>query len=241
MFLEGLRKKILDQNYEPGGLGLFVNPWYFARRGLLRQIVSLGPKLQGRLLDVGCGTKPYKKYFENASAYIGLEVPGVGKCVDCYYDGNLFPFGDCGMDAVLATQVLEHVQDPDQFLSEIYRILKPEGLFLLTVPFIWDEHGEPFDYWRFSSYGSKLLLTRHGFEILEQRKSVDDIRLVFQLINAYICKKTCTANLKLNLFLTIILMAPFNILGEIAGMILPRNVNLYLDNVILARKSSTGT
>lgn len=65
---------------------------------------------------------------------------------------------------------------------------------------------------------------------------MNDIRVIFQLLNDYIYKKTITKNPYINLLLTIILMAPLNILGEILSKILPKNNDLYLDNIVLAKK-----
>jgi len=66
---------------------------------------------------------------------------------------------------------------------------------------------------------------------------MDDIRVIFQLVNAYIYKKTVTGSWRMNLLLTVILMAPFNVLGELFAKILPNNSDLYLDNIILARSA----
>jgi len=214
-----------------------VNPFYFARKGLYQNIASLAPSVNGRVLDVGCGSKPYQKCFE-ASEYVGLEIRGrTNKHADQYYDGKVFPFDDGDFDSVLTSQVLEHVFNPSEFLAEINRVLKMGGCLLLTVPFVWDEHVQPFDYARYSSFGFRYLLERHGFEVVENRKTVSDARLIFQMINAYIYKVTITHSAILNLLITLILMAPFNIVGEIAGRILPGNGDLYLDNIVLARKT----
>jgi hypothetical protein len=72
--------------------------------------------------------------------------------------------------------------------------------------------------------------------VVEQRKSMDDIRVIFQLLSAYIYKKTVTKSAWVNLLVTLVLMMPFNILGELLSMITPRNPDLYLDNIVLARK-----
>jgi SAM-dependent methyltransferase len=230
-----LKSSIREQDFNPGGLGLLVNPFYFARKGLHRHIVALAPLVRGRILDVGCGSKPYRKYF-NASEYIGLEIEGRNKDADRLYDGKEFPFKDGEFDSVFTSQVLEHVFNPEEFLLEINRVLKDGGVLLLTVPFIWDEHEQPFDYARYSSFGLRHLLESHGFEIVDHRKSMSDIRVIFQMINAYIYKKTITRSARLNLLLTLILMAPFNLLGEFFAKILPGNNDLYLDNIVLARK-----
>ncbi len=230
-----LKSLIREQDFNPRGIGLLVNPFYFARKGLHQHIVALAPLVHGRILDVGCGSKPYRKYF-NASEYIGLEIEGRNKLADRHYDGQVFPFKDGEFDSVFTSQVLEHVFNPEEFFLEINRVLKGGGLLLLTVPFIWDEHEQPFDYARYSSFGLRHLLESHGFEIVDHKKSMDDIRVVFQMINAYIYKKTITRSARLNLLLTLILMVPFNLLGEFFAKILPGNNDLYLDNIILARK-----
>jgi SAM-dependent methyltransferase len=231
-----LKAAIHEQAFHPRLLGLLVNPFYFARKGLHQHIVALAPSVRGRILDVGCGSKPYQQYFA-ASEYVGMEIEGRNKQVDRSYDGKVFPCDDGEFDAVLSSEVLEHVFNPDEFLSEINRVLRDGGALLLTVPFVWDEHEQPYDYARYSSFGLRHLLKTHGFEIIEQRKSMDDIRVIFQMINAYIYKKTVTGNWWMNLFLTIILMAPFNVLGELFAKILPSNSDLYLDNIILARSA----
>ncbi len=230
-----LKESIQKQDFNPRTLGLLVNPFYFARKGLHQHIIALAPLVSGRILDVGCGSKPYRKYF-GASEYIGLEIEGRNKLADRHYDGKEFPFKDGEFDSVFTSQVLEHVFNPEGFLREINRVLKDGGVLLLTGPFIWDEHEQPFDYARYSSFGLRHLLESNGFEIVDHRKSMDDVRVIFQMINAYIYKKTTTRSARLNLLLILMLMAPFNLLGEFFVRILPGNKDIYLDNIVLARK-----
>jgi len=209
----------------PSILGLFVNPFYFARRGLAKHVSDLAVNVTGKTLDIGCGTKPYVHLYRSTE-YVGLEIDTPqnreNKNADFYYDGNYFPFDDASFDSVVANEVFEHVFNPDEFLNETLRILKPEGMILLTMPFVWDEHEQPYDFARYSSFGIKALLEKHGFIIVEQRKSTDDIRVIFQLLNTYIYKKTVTKNAWINVFVTLVLMAPFNVLGELLSIITPR-------------------
>jgi ubiquinone/menaquinone biosynthesis C-methylase UbiE len=239
-WLENIKSYKRKQNFEPGFLGLFVNPFYFARKGLFQHIQSLSKYIGGRILDVGCGQKPYKHLF-SFDEYIGMDIENPGhdhsnEQIDIFYDGHTFPFSDNIYDSVICNQVLEHVFNPDHFLKEVNRVLKPRGYFLLTVPFVWDEHEQPNDYARYSSYGLTHLLKMTGFEVVEYRKSINDFRLIFQLINAYIYKKTVTRNTKLNSFFMLAFMAPINLLGELVGLCLPKNNDLYLDNIVLAYK-----
>jgi SAM-dependent methyltransferase len=217
-----------------------LNPFYFARKELRREIGSFAPKMQGRMLDVGCGTKPYRELFSSTSDYVGLEIDTpenrVAKRADFFYDGNTFPFEDASYDGVICNQVLEHVFNPDQFLLEILRVLKPGGDLLLTVPFVWDEHEQPWDYARYSSFGLRSLLERNGFVVVEQRKTNADARVLFQLINAYLYKILHTSNAKVNLIVCAVIMAPFTLAGILAGKVLPANPDLYLDQVVLARR-----
>lgn len=223
----------------PGIIGLFVNPFYFARKGLVKHIGDLAVQITGRTLDVGCGSKPYVSLY-NSDEYVGLEIDSpdnrAKKNADYFYDGEIFPFPDASFDSLVANEVFEHVFNPAQFLSETARVLKPGGTVLMTMPFVWDEHEQPYDFARYSSFGIRSLLEKHGFSVVEQRKSTDDIRVIFQLLNAYIFKKTVTKNGWLNVLLTVTLMAPFNILGELLSCITPRNADLYLDNIVLAKK-----
>jgi SAM-dependent methyltransferase len=237
--MKSLKEIYGNEQFNPRFLGLFINPFYFARKGLYQNICSLASHISGKTLDVGCGQKPYQALF-TVTDYIGLEIEGrqdsSSKKADYYYDGHFFPFPDNTFDSILVNQVFEHVFNPTEFLSEISRVLKDQGILLMTVPFVWDEHEQPFDYARYSSFGLIHLLQLHGFEITEHRKSIDDIRVVFQLISGYIYKKLSTQSQLINLILTFFLIAPINIAGEVFGCILPGNLDLYLDNIVVATK-----
>lgn len=229
---------VVKEQFEPSFLGIFLNPFFIARRGLLKSIKELGKEITGKTLDVGCGTKPYEKYF-NSSEYIGLEIETTMnreiKQADYFYDGKKFPFGNSEFDSIVTNQVLEHVFNPDEFLSEINRVLKTNGKLLLTVPFVWDEHEQPYDYARYSSFGLKSLLEKHGFEIIKHHKSVNDFGAVIQLMNAYIHKITYTTPL-LRQITKFTLCSIINLLGIVISFILPRNDDFFLDNIILAIK-----
>lgn len=228
------------EDFFPGFVGLFTNPFWIARRGLVKNISDLAPKLEGDLLDVGCGRKPYRRLFV-VKSYLGLDIENPGHShenedVDVFYDGKTFPFADNTYDSVLCNQVLEHVFNPDDFLAEIHRCLKPGGQFLLTVPFVWDEHEQPYDFARYSSFGLRHLFEQNGFEIVAQRKSVQNIAVIFQLLIAYLYKITKTPWFLVNVLLTTVLMLPLTLVGLALGWLLPNNSDLYLDNLILARK-----
>lgn len=235
-----IKALILSQDFSPSLLGIWTNPFYLARKGLWDEIKNLAPRFYGRVLDVGCGTKPYHSLFKNVAQYDGIEIDNPYnrkfKQADFFYDGGEFPILSEIYDGVVCNQVLEHVFNPNQFLSEINRILKKDGMLLLTVPFVWDEHEQPWDYARYSSFGLKSLLKENGLEIIVHHKTNADARVLFQLINAYLFKILMTSNGKLNMLSNALLIAPFTLLGIVFGKVLPSNADLYLDQVVLARK-----
>ena len=242
MSADGLRRFVARQQFHPGVPALLVNPFYFARKGLARHIRAMGEDLRGAVLDVGCGTKPYAP-FVRATRYVGIEVlpaggaPGRDKA-DLYYDGRRLPFPDASFDAAVASEVLEHVAEPGELLDEIHRVLAAGGKLLLTAPFLWPEHAAPSDFSRFTSYGLARLLAGHGFTVVRREKSMADIRAAVQMLACYVYRRTETRSGVANLLLCACLIGPLNIAGEILSWILPKNDELYIDNIILARKGT---
>lgn len=235
-----LRRWWRAQQYEPGAAGLLVNPFYFARRGLRAGLGEFLPGLAGEVLDVGCGRKPYA-HLTRATRYVGVDIDTPATralaAADFYYDGRSLPFADASFDAVLCSQVLEHVFTPAGFLREINRVLRPGGVLLLATPFVWDEHEQPQDYGRYSSFGLPHLLQQAGFAVETRRKTCADFRAVTQLASGYLYKVTRTDRTFLNVFVQLVLIAPVNLLGGLLAWVLPANPDLYLDNIVRAKKA----
>lgn len=237
-----MKSYIRKQQFNPGILGIFINPFYLVRGKLYKAMIELSGDIHDQTLDIGCGEKPYEKIFKNVSSYIGMEFDSPKnhnrfKYVDVWYDGKVFPFDNSRFDSIIMTQVLEHIFNPDQFLEEVYRVMKPGGSLLLSVPFVWDEHEQPHDYARYSSFGLNHLLQNHGFEIEKHLKSSSDVGVIFQLIACYIHKRLLwIKSYKIRVSFYIFLISPFTILGIILARILPKNRDLYMDNIVLARK-----
>lgn len=236
-----IKSWILKEQLNPDFWGLFINPFYFARKELYKNIKSLSDKITGKTLDIGCGEKPYEALFHSDS-YWGMDLKISGhkhntEKIDVFYDGNKFPFSNESFDSLIVSQVLEHIFNPDEFLDEVNRVLKTDGFLLLTVPFVWDEHEQPFDYGRYSSFGIKHLLEKHNFRFVEHKKTASDFRAIIQIANSYFFKITYAKSIYL-LPITLLLTIPVNILGVIFYKLLPKNEDLYLDNIVLCKKVS---
>jgi SAM-dependent methyltransferase len=150
-----------------------------------------------------------------------------------------FPLPDAGFDSMLYSPVLEHVFTPETFLHEINRVLRPGGRLLLAVPFMWDEHEQPHDFGRYSSFGLRALLMRCGFEVLQQRKSMADAGAVVQLASAWLFKIVQSRNKWINLATQVTLIMPVNLMDAVVCILALRNGDFYLDNIVLARKTPT--
>ncbi len=235
--LDTLRNYFRKQQFAPTFLGVFLNPFYLARRELRREIEKASTALQSPLLDIGCGSKPYRDLF-SFDGYIGVDIASettkAQMRADVFYDGRRFPFRDGQFNSVLCNQVLEHVFTPDEFIREIRRVLAPGGRLLLTVPFVWDEHEQPFDYARYSSFGLKNLLERHQFKVTTHRKLLANAGVLFQLAAAYVFKVARPRNAWVRLAVTTLVISPISLLGVLAMTCLPRNQDLFLDQLVIA-------
>ncbi|MBS1729427.1 MAG: class I SAM-dependent methyltransferase [Bacteroidetes bacterium] len=160
------------------------DPHYIHYYFLMRDIKSaIDQYAQGKLLDIGCGNKPYKEWYALLTDdSIGCDMEQSDKnMVDILCPANKLAFEDEQFNTILCTQVLEHVFDTKGVLSEAYRVLKPGGHMLLTVPFTWEIHEKPYDFYRFTRYGLTDAFKTVGFEILELKANGGKWATIFQM------------------------------------------------------------
>jgi SAM-dependent methyltransferase len=138
--------------------------------------------LKGALLDVGCGEMPFRPLVPADVSYTGIDVPnaasfGMSDRSDVvHFDGRTIPFPDASFDSVLCTEVLEHVEDPDRLVAEIWRVLRPGGTVLATIPFSARVHYTPHDFHRFTPYRLAPLFADFAFFEVEARG--DDLAVI---------------------------------------------------------------
>lgn len=142
----------------------------------INQQIAYSLPYKGYVIDLGCGTTPYKSYIlKVADKYIGVDWENSlhnQEHVDVFADlCNQLPFEENCADTVVSFQVMEHLTEPDFFLSECYRILKSNGRIFITVPFMWHVHEEPNDYFRYTRYGLEYLLKKNGFVDIEIKEN----------------------------------------------------------------------
>jgi len=125
---------------------------------------------KGRLLDVGCGFRPYEAIFANrVTDYLGMDwksSPGRAQ-PDIVGDAMNIPVSQDTFDTVLATEVMEHLPSPEDFIIEVARVLRGMGTFIVSVHFMEPLHDEPRDFYRFTPYSLQFLLQDHGFQVIQ--------------------------------------------------------------------------
>jgi len=135
-----------------------------------------------KILDYGCGVKPYEYVFEPyKSEYVGVDVGNNPHANHNIQPDEKLPLEDSGFDIVLSSQVLEHVENVDLYLGECNRVLKKGGLLILSTHGTWQFHSAPVDVQRWTSYGLKKLIEKYGFNIRDFTPSLGQLALTSQL------------------------------------------------------------
>jgi SAM-dependent methyltransferase len=152
--------------------------------------INIGKQyLSGRLIDIGCGEKPYKRLLDGlVTEHIGLdhsETICEKSNIDIFGTAYDIPVVDKSFDSAICTAVLEHLEEPEMAIRECYRVLKNGGFAIYSVPFIWHLHAEPRDFYRYSKYGLKYLFEKAGFEVIEIRP-LSGFAVTFLQLHLYI-------------------------------------------------------
>lgn len=116
--------------------------------------------LQGDVLVLGAGLASYKKLCPNASKVICTDIVDAQRQLDAIIDAHdLSKYANDSFDAIVAMELFEHLHSPSLACSEAYRVVKPGGRVLLSVPFMFHVHGDPHDYQRFTENGLQGLFS----------------------------------------------------------------------------------
>jgi SAM-dependent methyltransferase len=117
-------------------------------------------------IDFGCGDMPYRPIFEPyVGRYCGADLPENTRAQYHVGADNRIDLPDCYADVLLSNQVLEHVEDPVAYLRESYRVLKTDGILILSTHGYWMYHPNPQDLWRWTGDGLRKVIGEAGFAV----------------------------------------------------------------------------
>lgn len=161
----------------------FIMTWSF-RNTFERFFKLLNKKRQPlTILDLGCGYKPFAALMPRKSEIIGVDM-SLNSYADVIADNHHLPFKANVFDAVIASEVLEHTANEYVFIKELRRVVKNNALVFISMPFVFPEHGHPYDFQRFTQYKLKELFKQD--EIVYFRGSNNLISSVFVFINLFL-------------------------------------------------------
>jgi SAM-dependent methyltransferase len=122
------------------------------------------------LVDYGCGTKPYEPIFSPyVSEYLGLDIEDSEHVDHVLSEDGTSSLPDNTADVVLSSQVLEHVPNPELYLNEVHRILKKDGLLILSTHGHMIYYPVPKDYWRWTHEGLRKTLAGANLAVKEMK------------------------------------------------------------------------
>ncbi len=125
--------------------------------------------VRGRVLDLGAGRLAWESLIgeqtdDCLSVDLALHHPDLDALVDAT---AALPFQDASFDVVFCCSVLEHAPEPWNAFSEIFRVLKPDGTAIISLPFVLHLHDAPLDFYRFTRFGIERLALASGFRVEE--------------------------------------------------------------------------
>jgi len=135
---------------------------------------KLSSSIRGRWLDIGAGDQPYRRYFNNTDEYLTTntkrhykpeELNQVEKFTTFWIeDGKSLPIPDNSLDGIACFQVLSVIDKPEDFFTEISRVLKPGGHIIITTDFLYPTWSKE-DRYRHTAYSLSQLSDKAGLEV----------------------------------------------------------------------------
>ena len=218
--------------------GTPLDPLWIAKRSLHRALESAAPVARGRLLDVGCGVKPHRALFTGVTGYFGIERPGTlsrSTVVDAWADALQLPFRSEAFDTVFCSEVLEHVPEPRRLFDEAARVLRADGILILSTPQVWGLHEEPFDFYRYTRYGLDYLARASGLAPVEVRATCGTFAMIGQRLSSFFFYSTGAYRVAAFNLLLRPLLGVMQIFAVACDELAGRRGDT-LDNVLVARK-----
>lgn len=220
-------------------LRFYISPYFVIKYYLVKDIQYIIKRynLSGNLLDVGCGSKPYRSLFSNIKKYRGIDFKdysvnkdfSIGK-PDYYFRNDysktlVLPFKNESFDNAVSFQVLEHHNNPATMLNELLRVIKSGGYVMISYPFLAGIHEAPKDYQRLTEFGLRKILKGKKCKLMEIKRQGSVFSVISNIANEHL--NNFASRNKHFFFIAIIIYLPF---------LLFQYLSLVLDKIIISDK-----
>lgn len=236
-------------------LNFILNPSFIEKKSILDSVEYIAKKYNNilknkKLLDIGCGSKPYQNLFQTMHiTYEGIDFEKYSTNLtyqlskpDYYFNSNymksfrLRQFGKASYDIIVGFQILEHHAKPEVFFAEAARVLKKSGILIISFPFIWELHEEPYDYQRLTQYKIEQLCQENNLMIIEIIKRGNILSVTSQLINLSFLNTNLPKLLKK--LILVILLIPFQCIAYVFDLFhVNPNRKIFLGYTIVIKKN----
>jgi len=209
------------------------HPQYFSFRYEKLRLRKTGHLAKGRVLDVGCGRQLLRQHLDPHTTYISLDFPETGKNLydsrpNVFGDASTLPFMDASFDTVVLLEIIEHIPNPLSAIKEALRVLKHDGLIIISSPFLYPIHDAPHDYFRWTIHGMDNLLHVSNARISERQTMGNPIEtgiLLFNLSLAWSSLNSSWLNRIFFSMLSVILIPFSNMFGALLSFFIKFSSN----------------
>lgn len=225
-----------------------MHPQWLVFRDEAKMRLRVVDLAKGQVLDIGCADQSLRSVLSEGCSYTGLDYPGTvnsmyGTRPMIFGDAQTLPVKSASMDTIVLMEVLEHVPDIDAVISEVFRVLKQDGLFLFSMPFLYPIHDAPFDFQRLTIHGLHRMMDRHSFDIVEEQAFGSPLATAGLLANLAITKTVLNSVRKKSPVILLGLLLPLfipvvNIFAWISGKIAPADEFMPTGYMLVLRKKS---
>lgn len=201
-------------------------------------IASGGPG--AAVLDAGCGAQPFRSLVERAGGrYVGMDATqNAAGSVEILSTLEATPRFDAAFPIVLCTEVMEHVADVDAAFAGLRRACTAGGVVVMTVPFLFPLHMEPYDFRRLTLHGVRQLATRHGFHVESSERlgsATDVLSTMLADVSILPTTRSVYARIKVRAARALKAAAIRAIQSPFARSNVAMHSNLYLTNGVILR------
>ncbi len=150
-----------------------IHPQWISNSQHLKRLKSLSEINRSLILDIGSGDCEIERFISHNNSLVKIDYPNTNQRYinkpDVFSDASALPIKSESIDIVFIFEVLEHLKNQHQAITEIYRVLKPSGIIYASVPFAYPLHDMPFDFRRYTPNGLTNLLEKNNFSPLSSK------------------------------------------------------------------------